>query len=289
LAPLGKPLHGGWFLPRLDRLLAFRPSPQQWPARLGEADVTNPYPAPVSRHDSLRPLLIAHRTCARHETENSIAGIRLADELGADMVEIDTRGTRDLERVLMHDRSTRRTAGGLWIVSRTPLSHVRALRLKSAEKQEVSGPPPLLREALAAVGSRMGIAVEVKDPRIVSGTLTDIREAGMADRTLLWSYSERAVKWFVRHAPGIEVSLLRDTRTTKQHRKFLNDAAALGARGLSICWDAVDSAFAAEAQARGLSIYSMCDSVRPDARTARLLKGVITDWPTEARAALAAL
>ena len=243
----------------------------------------------MSRQESLRPLLIAHRTCARHETENSIAGIRLADELGADMVEIDVRGARDLERVLMHDRSTRRTAGGLWIVSRTSLSRIRALRLKSAGKQEVSSPPPLLREALAAVGPRMGIAVEVKDPRIVSGTLTDIREAEMADRTLLWSYSERAVKWFVRHAPDIEVSLLRDTRTTKQHRKFLNDAAALGARGLSICWDAVDSAFAGEAQARGLSIYSMCDSVRPDPRTARLLTGVITDWPTEARAALAAL
>jgi glycerophosphoryl diester phosphodiesterase len=242
----------------------------------------------MSQQDSRRPLLIAHRTCARHEIENSIAGIRLADQLGADMVEIDTRGTRDLERVLMHDRVTRRTAGGLWIVSRTSLSRIRALRLKSAEEQEVSGPPPLLREALAAVGPRMGIAVEVKDPRIVSGTLTDIREAGIADRTLLWSYSERAVKWFVAHAPDIEVSLLRDTRTSKQHRKFLNDAAAVGARGLSICWDAVDSAFVAEARARGLSIYSMCDSATPDPQTARLLKGVITDWPTEARAALAA-
>src|ERR1700676_2246018 len=103
----------------------------------------------MSRQESLRPLLIAHRTCARHETENSIAGIRLADELGADMVEIDVRGARDLERVLMHDRSTRRTAGGLWIVSRTSLSRIRALRLKSAGKQEVSSPPPLLREALA--------------------------------------------------------------------------------------------------------------------------------------------
>ena len=135
----------------------------------------------------------------------------------------------------------------------------------------------------------MGIAVEVKDPRIVSGTLADIREAGVADRTLLWSYSERAVKWFVRNAPDIEVSLLRDTRTTRQHLKFLNDAAAVGAKGLSICWGAVDSDFAAEARKRGLSVYSMCDAVKPDPQTARHLKGVITDWPTEAGAALKAL
>ncbi len=182
----------------------------------------------MRQRDSLRPLLIAHRTCPKHRAENSIAGIRLADELGADMVEVDTRGTRDREPVLMHDRSTRRTAGGLWIVSRTSLSRIRALRLKSAEQQEESGPPPLLREGLAAVGTRMGVAIEVKDRRIVSRVLADIRDAGMADRTLLWCYSERAVKWLVRHAPEIEVSLLRDTRTTKQHRKFLDDAAAVG-------------------------------------------------------------
>jgi glycerophosphoryl diester phosphodiesterase len=243
----------------------------------------------MRQEDSPRPLLIAHRTCPKHKTENSIAGIRLADELGADMVEVDTRGTRDLERILMHDRSTRRTAGGLWNVSRTPLSRIRTLRLSSAADHEESEAPPLLREGLAAVGTRMGVAVEVKDPRIVSGALADIREAGVADRTLLWSYSERAVKWFVRHAPDIEVSLLRDTRTAKQHRKFLNDAAAVGARGLSICWGAVDGEFAAEARKRGLSVYSMCDAVKPDPHTSRLLKGVITDWPTEARAALKAL
>jgi len=242
----------------------------------------------MSQRDSLQPLLIAHRTCPRHEPENSIAGIRLADELGADIVEIDVRGTRDGERVLMHDRFTRRTAGGFWIVSRTSLSRIRALRLKPADDQEVSNRPPLLREALAAVGTRMGVAVEVKDARTAPGTLADIREAGIGDRTLLWSYSERVVKWFVRHAPDIETSLLRDTKTTKQHRRFLSDAGALGARGLSICWDAVDGAFAAAARSRGLSLYSMCDALRPDLPTARLLNGIITDWPSEARAALTA-
>jgi hypothetical protein len=33
----------------------------------------------------------------------------------------------------------------------------------------------------------------------------------------------------------------------------------------------------------------MCDAIRPDLETARLLDGVITDWPAEARATLAAL
>jgi glycerophosphoryl diester phosphodiesterase len=248
-----------------------RRAPDGRPARLGE--------------DTVPPLLIAHRTCPRHEPENSIAGIHLAERMGADMVEVDARGTREGERVLMHDRSTRRTAGGLWIVSRTSLSRIRALRLKAAE-EAASSPPPLLREALAAVGSRMGIAVEVKDPRVVAGVLGDIRVAGMADRSLLWSYSERAVRWLVRHAPEIEVSLLRDTRTSEQHRTFLRDAAALGARGLSICWDAVTGAFVDEARRHGLSVYSMCDALRPDPHRARILDGVVTDWPAEARAAL---
>jgi glycerophosphoryl diester phosphodiesterase len=243
-------------------------------------------PERALRHESQRPLLIAHRTCPRHAPENSIAGIRCADELGADMVEVDVRGTRDGERVLMHDRSTRRTAGGLWVVSRTSVSRIRALRLKGYEEQAQSAPPPLLREALAAVGSRMGLAIEVKDPRIVRGTLADVREAGMADRILIWSYSTRAVRWLVRHAPEIEVSLLRDTRTVAQDRRFLDDAAALGAGGVSICWRAVDGDFAAAARRLGLSVYSTSEAPVPDTNTAHLLRGVITDWPAEARASL---
>lgn len=241
------------------------------------------------RQQSSQPLLIAHRACPQHRAENSIAGIRLADELGADVVEIDARGTRDRQRILMHDRLTRRTAGGPWVVSRTSLARIRALRLKGAEGEEASSPPPLLREALAAVGTRMGVAIEVKDARVVSGTLSDIREAGLADRTLVWSYSERVVSWFARHAPNIEVSLLRDTRTARQHHDLLRDAAALGARGVSICWAALDSSFAVEARSRGLSLYSMCHSRAPDPAAACLLKGLITDWPAETRQALAAL
>jgi glycerophosphoryl diester phosphodiesterase len=243
---------------------------------------------PVIRGEPPRPLVIAHRTCPRQAPENSIAGIRLADELGADMVEVDVRGTREGERVLLHDRTTRRTAGGLWVVSRTSAARLRALRLKGAGEQRRSGPPPLLREALAAVGSRMGLAIEVKDPRIVRGTLADIREAGMADRTLIWSYSERAVEWLVRRAPEIEVSLLRDTRTVAQHRRLLDDAAALGAGGVSVCWRAIDGAFAAAARRRGLSIYSMSEARAPDPHVARLLHGVITDWPAEVQAVLTA-
>jgi glycerophosphoryl diester phosphodiesterase len=236
----------------------------------------------------LQPLVIAHRTCPRHRAENSVAGIRLADELGADVVEIDVRGTRDLARVLMHDRCTRRTAGGLWVVSRTSLARVRARRLEQRADEEPSAPPPLLREALAAVGTRMGVAIELKDARIVSGALSDVREAGMADRTLLWSYSERVVSWFVRQAPEIEVALLRDTRTARQHRKLLNDAAALGARGVSVGWSALSADLAEEARRRGLSLYSLCPFPEPDPRSASLLDGVITDWPAEARAALEA-
>lgn len=252
----------------------------------GSGVIERPAPDAASGEIASGPLVIAHRACARHAAENSIDGIRLADELGADAVEIDVRGTRDLERVLMHDRFTRRTAGGLWLVSRTSLSRLRGLRLKPAGGRLQTGPPPLLREALEAVGTRMGVAVEIKDPRIAAGVVADLREAEMAERALLWSYSERAVGWLVRHAPEIEVSLLRDTRTARQHRRFLEDAAALGAGGLSICWGALDEDFAAAVGRRGLSLYSMADAVSPDARTARLLTGLVTDWPAEARAAL---
>ncbi len=55
--------------------------------------------------------IIAHRTCPRHATENSLEGIRKAAELGADGVEIDVQRTLDGVPILMHDKTLWRTAG----------------------------------------------------------------------------------------------------------------------------------------------------------------------------------
>lgn len=58
-----------------------------------------------------RVLRIAHRGASAYAAENSLAAIRAAAELGADMVEIDIRTSADDVPLVIHDGSLKRTHG----------------------------------------------------------------------------------------------------------------------------------------------------------------------------------
>jgi glycerophosphoryl diester phosphodiesterase len=98
-----------------------------------------------------RPLVIAHRGASAVEVENSLAAFRAADRLGADGVELDIHATRDGALVVHHDP----VVAGVHIPGTTE-SVVRSRRLPNGE------PPPLLEEALAAIGPRLRAYVEIK-------------------------------------------------------------------------------------------------------------------------------
>ena len=107
------------------------------------------------------PLVIAHRTCPHHASENSLEGITLAAELGADAVEIDVRLTRDVRPILMHDRTLRRTAGNpapVWALSQ---NEIRRLRLSNDERV------PTFGLALDALPPGLRLAIHVKVPRAI--------------------------------------------------------------------------------------------------------------------------
>lgn len=98
-----------------------------------------------------RPLVIAHRGASAVEYENSLAAFRAAERLGADGVELDVHATRDGTLVVHHDE----TIAGVHIPGATE-AMVRALRLPNGEL------PPLLEEALLAIGPHLRAFIEVK-------------------------------------------------------------------------------------------------------------------------------
>ena len=52
---------------------------------------------------TVRPLIVAHRGASKAARENTLEAFRLARELGASMVELDVRRTRDGALVVHHD------------------------------------------------------------------------------------------------------------------------------------------------------------------------------------------
>ena len=224
------------------------------------------------------PIVIAHRTCPRDAAENSLEGIRVAARAGAEAVELDVRLTSDGHPVLMHDRWLWRTTRTPRPVCRTPFSVVRGLRLRGSEETV-----PTLAEALAALAPDQVVAIDVKDPRAAESVLAEIRNQGLEGRALFWAKSARAVAYAAAHAPEIEPSLLRDARRPRALKRFLDDANAAGARGISAHWSVVEPTFIAEARHRGLRVYAWCQGERIDPGKVGLLDGLVTDWPALGR------
>jgi glycerophosphoryl diester phosphodiesterase len=222
-------------------------------------------------------LVIAHRTCPRDARENSLDGIAVAARLGADVVEVDVRRSRDGTPVLLHDP---------WLlrVQHLPLSvgwlHGAALaRL---------GIPTLADALVAARDAGVRLAIDTKDAGAAGAVLGAVRTAAAVEHTLLWSQHMPAVRSYVRALPDAEVALLRDTFDPAGHDRLLADAHAIGARAVSAHEDVVTPAFLAAAADRGLAVY--CWYRRLEVQTQRLagvaalgLAGVVTDWPAAAR------
>ncbi|MCH7998179.1 MAG: glycerophosphodiester phosphodiesterase [Chloroflexi bacterium] len=227
-------------------------------------------------------VIIAHRTCPRHAPENSLQGIRLAAELGADCVEIDVQRTLDGVPIMMHDKTLWRTAGLYWPARLLPYSLLRRLRLKGGSERI-----PTLSEALAALPPGLTIAIEIKHASAAAATLAEVRRQRLQSRTLLWSMHGKAVRHTAAQAPDIETALLRSVRWAGRLRRFLDDAVRFGAGGVSAHWQAITATFVDEAHLRGLKVYSMSrDTESIAAKLALGLDGIVTDWPQEARAAL---
>ena len=226
-------------------------------------------------------LVIAHRTCPRDAPENSLAGIRVAHDLGADVVEIDVRLTADAQPVLMHDPTLWRTTRTPRRLDRTALAGVRRLHLRGSNERV-----PTLGEALDALAAGQHVAIDVKDPAAAEAVLSEVRNQRLESRVKFWAQSTAAVVHAATHAPEIESALLRDAKRPDDVRQFLDDATRTGAGGISAHWSVVTPAFVDQASSRSLRVYAWCKTRHIDPVKVSLLDGVVTDWPAAARAIL---
>ncbi|MBC7746588.1 glycerophosphodiester phosphodiesterase [Pedobacter sp.] len=110
-------------------------------------------------------LIIGHRGSAGTKAENSIAGLREAIRVGADMVEIDIRITKDKQAVLAHDFHLYRSYKKIDLISRSTL----------LELQKRSGgteaPIVTLKQAVKECYGKIFMNIEVKRSHAVGPVL----------------------------------------------------------------------------------------------------------------------
>jgi glycerophosphoryl diester phosphodiesterase len=231
------------------------------------------------------PLIIAHRTAPPYAPENSIEGIHVAFEQGADAVEIDLHVSLDQRPFLLHDKLMRRTTGWPLPPELTPSWLIKRLRLRGGIEHV-----PSLAEALDALPAGKLIAVDVKTPWAVVPLLPEVERRGIANRTLVWSASALCVRYALRRSPGWEVAYYKDFEDARGNRAFIDKARRMGAQAVSLDWRAIEPDLVSYAHAAGLRVYSWHKEyeLTPE-KLSSGLDGLITDHPARSRQTIAAL
>lgn len=92
--------------------------------------------------------VVVHRGDWRNSPENSIQAFQNTIDMGADMVEIDVRKTKDNQLVIIHDNTLDRTTNGKGKVSDKTLAEIKQLRLRAGQGVVTRHEIPTLEEVL---------------------------------------------------------------------------------------------------------------------------------------------
>lgn len=119
--------------------------------------------------------VIAHRGASACAPENTLAAFALAHRMRADWFELDCTLSKDGEVIVIHDGSTKRTAGVDRPVAEMTLAELKELDAGSWFGPEFEGERlPTLGESLDFAQGRIGVYIEVKnsdDDRLLIASL----------------------------------------------------------------------------------------------------------------------
>ena len=166
-------------------------------------------------------LTIAHRGASAYAPENTLTAIRQAVELGAGMVEVDVRRTRDGVLVLLHDAELARTtdAGSVlprhtaWQVSDLTYEELLLLDAGSWFSPAYAGERiATLEQALDVLAlTGTGLLLEVKKPALYPGIAADVAavlRSRPGSRVVVQSFDHQAMHDFAQLGTGVTVGLL---------------------------------------------------------------------------------
>lgn len=216
-------------------------------------------------------LRIGHRGAAGHAPENTLAAIRKGIELGADLVEVDVRRTRDGELVVMHDKRVDRTTNGSGYVADMTLPELR--RLDAGEGQRI----PTVAEVLEGADARTGLMLEIAAPDIANQLYALVREARFRGPVIYASFLH-AELLSIRRADGEAQTLALLEGVPVQAAAFAKDARASHV-GLGI--GTLTPEFIRALQADGLKVFVYTVNDPRDIEWVKSLQvdGVISDFP----------
>jgi len=140
-------------------------------------------------HHPEHVMVAAHRSAHLVNPENSLAAIRDAIEIGADLIELDVRKTKDGVYVLLHDEKIDRTTPAKGKVSDYTYDQLKAIPLLQ-NGQPTNERIPTFESALRTAKGHIMVDIDFKldSTEDAINVCKLIREAGMQKQVLFFVY-----------------------------------------------------------------------------------------------------
>ena len=234
--------------------------------------------------------IIAHRGASYLAPENTVASARLAWEKQADAVEVDIYLSQDGKVVVIHDSTTKRTAGQEFKVAESTASQLRRLDVGSFKHEDYAGERiPLLEEIIATVPRNRRLFVEIKcGPEVLAPLEAVITASGKRDQIVIIGFGLDTVKASKQRMPDLPTYWLVGTRKDEETEAWIPHSPSLidqiagsGLDGLDVHWAGVTEEFARNVRDAGLGLHVW--TVNDPVEAARLKKlkarSITTDRP----------
>ena len=223
--------------------------------------------------------VIGHRGAMGHETENSLASIQKAMDLGVDMIEIDVFRIKSGEIVVFHDERLDRLSNAGGLIEEYDYFDLRKVILNGNHKI------PILQDVLKLIDGRVPLNIELKGANTSDRVnfITDyyIRERGWKlEDFLISSFNWEELKSMRAYNPDIAIAVL----TEDDPLKAIPIAKELGAVAINPHYKNVNSEIVKSIHDEGLKVYVWTVNETKDIENMRRfgVDGIFTNFPERA-------
>ncbi len=220
----------------------------------------------------MNKLIIAHRGASRYAHENTIAAFKKAIDIGADMIELDIRKTKDNVFIAHHDRF----AFGKPLHTYT----FREIRDRMREKEiEIS----TLEEILEATNKKIRLDVELKETGYENPIIESLLKYFDGDEFIISSSNQRQLNKIKNINPDIRTGFILGMTLNKENIHLIRSGEIFNELNLDyliIQWELFKLAFKEERPHRPVFLWTVNhESLLHEFIGDNRVEGIITDVP----------
>ncbi len=217
--------------------------------------------------------IIGHRGAPKYEPENTLSSFKKAIKLGADMIEVDARLTKDKKVIIMHDTTVDRTTDGKGYVRNMTLKKIKRLKTKNNET------PPTLQETINLLkNKKIGINIHIKEYKATDKVIDIIKKNRFQKKTIISSLIRKSLARTKELEPKIRTALL----ISKPRIRYINIGKKLGCYALNPMYHIITKRMVVRAHKNGFKVNAWTIKNKLQAFKSKIyykVDGLITDDP----------